>query len=165
MRSFPAARLESPVKCRCQRLTAACNWLIAMATSFKMCIDNWNIQTAAWLKRVCYDRAPKYRTGLTFILSAVWHGVYPGYYFTFLTAFPVMWAARGMRNIFRHYFISSKVRKFVYDIITWIVTQLAISYTVAPFFVLATEPTISFYKYVFPLCFHLKNFLLILQYK
>ncbi|XP_077126071.1 membrane-bound glycerophospholipid O-acyltransferase 1 isoform X1 [Ranitomeya variabilis] len=136
-------------------------WNIEMATSFKMCIDNWNIQTAAWLKRVCYDRAPKYRTGLTFILSAVWHGVYPGYYFTFLTAFPVMWAARGMRNIFRHYFISSKVRKFVYDIITWIVTQLAISYTVAPFFVLATEPTITFYKSIY-FYFHIVVFIVLI---
>ncbi|XP_075682697.1 membrane-bound glycerophospholipid O-acyltransferase 1 isoform X1 [Rhinoderma darwinii] len=71
-------------------------WNIEVATSLKMYIDNWNIQTAAWLKRVCYDRAPKYRTGLTFLLSAVWHGVYPGYYFTFLTAIPVMWTARGV---------------------------------------------------------------------
>ncbi|XP_044150129.1 lysophospholipid acyltransferase 1 [Bufo gargarizans] len=124
-------------------------WNIEMATSFKMYIDNWNIQTAAWLKRVCYDRAPKYRTGLTFLLSAVWHGVYPGYYFTFLTGIPVMWAARGMRHVFRHYFVSSKIRKFVYDIITWIVTQLAISYTVAPFFLLATEPTIKLYKSIY----------------
>ncbi|KAG9479186.1 hypothetical protein GDO78_012718 [Eleutherodactylus coqui] len=123
-------------------------WNVEFATSFKMYIDNWNIQTVAWLKRVCYDRAPKYRTGLTFLLSAVWHGVYPGYYFTFLTAIPVMWAARGMRNVCRHHFIYSKFRKSAYDIITWIVTQMAISYTVAPFFLLATEPTIKFYKSV-----------------
>ncbi|XP_069814036.1 lysophospholipid acyltransferase 1 isoform X2 [Dendropsophus ebraccatus] len=119
---------------------------IELASSFKMYIDNWNIQTAVWLKRVCYDRAPKYRTGLTFLLSAVWHGVYPGYYYTFLTGVPVMWVARRMRNIFRHYFISSKLTKIFYDIITWIVTQLAISYTVAPFFLLATGPTIKLYK-------------------
>ncbi|PIO38567.1 hypothetical protein AB205_0181250, partial [Aquarana catesbeiana] len=71
-------------------------WNIEMASSFKMYVDNWNIQTAAWLKRVCYDRAPKYRTGLTFLLSALWHGVYPGYYFTFITGIPVMLAARAV---------------------------------------------------------------------
>ncbi|XP_072008561.1 lysophospholipid acyltransferase 1 isoform X2 [Engystomops pustulosus] len=124
-------------------------WNIEMATSFKMYIDNWNIQTAAWLKRVSYDRAPKYCTGLTFLLSAIWHGVYPGYYFTFLTGIPVWWVARGMRKRFRHFFISTKFRKVVYDIITWTVTQLAISYTVAPFFLLATEPTIKLYKSVY----------------
>nr|DBA24517.1 TPA: hypothetical protein GDO54_012158 [Pyxicephalus adspersus] len=124
-------------------------WNIETATSFKMYIDNWNIQTAAWLKRVCYDRAPKYRTALTFLLSALWHGVYPGYYFTFITAIPVMLASRAVRNNFRQYFMTSKMHKFGYDILTWIVTQLAISYTCAPFFLLAVEPTIKLYKYVF----------------
>ncbi|XP_075069234.1 membrane-bound glycerophospholipid O-acyltransferase 1 [Mixophyes fleayi] len=137
-------------------------WNIETATSFKMYIDNWNIQTAAWLKRVCYDRAPRYRTGLTFLLSALWHGVYPGYYFTFLTGIPVMMAARAMRNNFRHYFISSKFYKFAYDIITWIVTQLAISYTVAPFFLLAVEPTIKLYKSLYCYCHILVVVVLIL---
>lgn len=45
---------------------------------------------------VCYDRAPKHRLALTFILSALWHGVYPGYYFTFITAIPVTMAARAV---------------------------------------------------------------------
>ena len=50
------------------------------------------------LFRVCYDRAPKHRLALTFILSALWHGVYPGYYFTFLTAIPITMAARAVSN-------------------------------------------------------------------
>ncbi|XP_063779311.1 lysophospholipid acyltransferase 1 isoform X2 [Pseudophryne corroboree] len=136
-------------------------WNIETATSFKMYIDNWNIQTAAWLKRVCYDRAPKYRTGLTFLLSALWHGVYPGYYFTFLTGIPTMMAARAMRNNFRHYFISSKFYKLIYDVITWIVTQLAISYTCAPFFLLAIEPTIKLYKSIH-FYFHIAVFTVII---
>lgn len=48
------------------------------------------------LLRVCYDRAPKHRLALTFILSALWHGVYPGYYFTFITAIPITMAARSV---------------------------------------------------------------------
>ncbi|XP_061449176.1 lysophospholipid acyltransferase 1 isoform X2 [Rhineura floridana] len=68
---------------------------IEMATSFKMYIENWNIQTTAWLKRVCYDRAPRYPTALTFLLSALWHGVYPGYYFTFITGIFMTLAARA----------------------------------------------------------------------
>lgn len=46
------------------------------------------------LYRVCYERVPWYPTVLTFILSALWHGVYPGYYFTFLTGILVTLAAR-----------------------------------------------------------------------
>ncbi|KAK1197567.1 MBOA2 acyltransferase, partial [Pygoscelis papua] len=121
-------------------------WNIETATSFKMYIENWNIQTAAWLKRVCYDRAPWYPTALTFILSALWHGIYPGYYFTFLTGILITLAARAIRNNCRHYFLSSVPLKIAYDIVTWVATQLAVCYTVAPFVMLAVEPTIKFYK-------------------
>ncbi|XP_030067426.1 membrane-bound glycerophospholipid O-acyltransferase 1 isoform X2 [Microcaecilia unicolor] len=121
-------------------------WNIETATSFKMYIDNWNIQTATWLKRICYDRVPWYPTVMTFLLSALWHGVYPGYYFTFITAIPATLAARAVRNNFRHYFLSSRTRKLLYDILTWVTTQLAICYTVAPFSLLAVEPTIKFYR-------------------
>lgn len=121
-------------------------WNIETATSFKMYLENWNIQTAAWLKRVCYDRAPWYPTALTFILSALWHGIYPGYYFTFLTGILITLAARAIRNTCRHYFLSSVPLKMAYDVATWVVTQLAVCYTVAPFVMLAVEPTIKFYK-------------------
>ncbi|KAJ8394624.1 hypothetical protein AAFF_G00044270 [Aldrovandia affinis] len=121
-------------------------WGIETATSFKMFIDNWNIQTGVWLKRVCYDRATHHRTALTFVLSALWHGVYPGYYFTFLTAIPITIAARAVRKNFRQHFLSSAVRKFVYDVLTWLATQLAICYTVMPFLLLAVEPTLRYYR-------------------
>ncbi|XP_048404335.1 lysophospholipid acyltransferase 1 isoform X1 [Stegostoma tigrinum] len=121
-------------------------WNIETATSFKMCLDSWNIQTGAWLKGVCYDRAPYFPTALTFILSALWHGVYPGYYFTFTTAILITLAARTMRSNFRHYFLSSRMMKTVYDIITWVSTQLALCYIVTPFLLLGAEPTIKFYK-------------------
>ncbi|XP_041041095.1 lysophospholipid acyltransferase 1 isoform X2 [Carcharodon carcharias] len=121
-------------------------WNIETATSFKMCLDSWNIQTGAWLKSVCYDRAPYFPTALTFILSALWHGVYPGYYFTFTTAILITLAARAMRSNFRHYFLSSRMIKVGYDIATWASTQLALCYIVTPFLLLATEPTIKFYN-------------------
>lgn len=124
-------------------------WKIETATSFKMYLGNWNIQTSTWLKCVCYERVPWYPTVLTFLLSALWHGVYPGYYFTFLTGVPVTLAARAVRNNYRHHFLSSKARKIAYDVVTWAVTQLAVSYTAAPFVMLAVEPTISLYKSVF----------------
>ncbi|XP_052003685.1 lysophospholipid acyltransferase 1-like [Xyrauchen texanus] len=121
-------------------------WQIETATSFKSFIDNWNIQTGLWLKSVCYDRAPYYRTPLTFVLSAIWHGLYPGYYFTFITAIPITFAARAVRRTFRHYFLSSRQLKFCYDVVTWAATQLTICYTVMPFLLLAVEPTMQYYR-------------------
>uniref|UniRef100_A0A3Q4HUE6 Membrane bound O-acyltransferase domain containing 1 n=1 Tax=Neolamprologus brichardi TaxID=32507 RepID=A0A3Q4HUE6_NEOBR len=119
---------------------------IETATSFKTFIDNWNIRTGIWLKTVCYDRAPKHCLALTFILSALWHGVYPGYYFTFLTAIPITIAARAIRRSIRHYFLGSRVMKLGYDILTWAATQLAICYTVMPFLLLAVDHTIVYYR-------------------
>ncbi|PIO25402.1 hypothetical protein AB205_0056830 [Aquarana catesbeiana] len=43
---------------------------------------------------VCYDRSPYNPLLSTFVLSAAWHGVHPGYYCTFLTAVPITLAAR-----------------------------------------------------------------------
>lgn len=119
---------------------------IETATSYKTFIDNWNIRTGIWLKMVCYDRATRYRLPLTFVLSALWHGLYPGYYFTFLTGIPFTIAARAIRKSIRHYFLRWRILKLGYDIVTWAATQLAICYTVMPFLLVAVEPTMVFYR-------------------
>lgn len=46
--------------------------------------------------RVCYERSSLSPTIQTFILSAIWHGVYPGYYLTFLTGVVMTLAARAV---------------------------------------------------------------------
>uniref|UniRef100_A0A3B4CN89 Membrane bound O-acyltransferase domain containing 2a n=1 Tax=Pygocentrus nattereri TaxID=42514 RepID=A0A3B4CN89_PYGNA len=118
---------------------------IELATSFKTFLDNWNIQTALWLKRVCYERCPYHPTAATFLLSAMWHGVYPGYYFTFITGISVTLAARAVRHNVRQHFLGSSTLKLFYDVITWASTQIAICYTVVPFVVLAVGPSLRFY--------------------
>lgn len=118
---------------------------IEFSTSFKIFIDNWNIQTALWLKRVCYERATRNPTAKTFLLSAVWHGVYPGYYLTFFTGSLMTLAARNIRSNVRHHFLQSPELKLIYDVMTWIATQVAISYTVAPFVLLSVKPSLQFY--------------------
>ncbi|XP_037551137.1 membrane-bound O-acyltransferase domain-containing protein 2 [Nematolebias whitei] len=119
---------------------------IELATSFKLFLDNWNIQTSHWLKRVCYERFPVNPTAATFFLSALWHGVYPGYYLTFVTGTSMTMAARAVRHNIRPYFLASDSLKCFYDVITWASTQVAISYTVAPFVLLAVEPSLKFYR-------------------
>lgn len=41
-----------------------------------------------------YERVTKYSTVLTYALSAVWHGFYPGYYLTFAGGALFTFAAR-----------------------------------------------------------------------
>ena len=57
-----------------------------MSTSLKVLLDNWNISTTLWLRHVVYVRMPFLNTLSVFFISALWHGFYPGYYFTFFTA-------------------------------------------------------------------------------
>uniref|UniRef100_A0A3P8UIU6 Membrane bound O-acyltransferase domain containing 2 n=1 Tax=Cynoglossus semilaevis TaxID=244447 RepID=A0A3P8UIU6_CYNSE len=134
---------------------------IESATSFKSFLDNWNIQTSLWLKRVCYERCPINPTAATFMLSAMWHGVYPGYYLTFVTGIAMTMAARAVRNNIRPYFLVSDSHKRIYDVITWAATQVAISYTVVPFVLLAVGPSLKFY-WSWYFCLHLLCLLVVL---
>ncbi|KAG5857453.1 hypothetical protein ANANG_G00019610 [Anguilla anguilla] len=133
---------------------------IEFATSFKMFLDNWNIQTALWLKRVCYERCPYNPTAATFLLSAMWHGVYPGYYLTFFTGILMTLAARAIRHNIRQHFLGSATHKLIYDVITWVGTQIAICYTVVPFVLLAVGPSLKFYRSWY-FCIHVLCLLLV----
>lgn len=59
--------------------------------------------------RVCYERCPVNPTAATFLLSAMWHGVYPGYYLTFVTGIAVTMAARAVSALL----LSRKLESFV----------------------------------------------------
>lgn len=110
------------------------------ATSFKMFLDNWNIQTSLWLKRwiiltehvcafwnlrnnvsfvavlcrVCYERCPYNPTAATFLLSAIWHGVYPGYYLTFITGIVVTKAARAVSILYVRWAVKTRCNSELY---------------------------------------------------
>lgn len=54
-----------------------------------------------------------------------------------------------VRNNIRPHFLVSDSHKCVYDVITWATTQIAISYTVVPFVLLAVGSSLKFYRCVF----------------
>lgn len=100
-------------------------------------IQNWNCGTNRWLRTLVYERVPKqYGTLLTFALSAVWHGFYPGYYLTFATGALMVTAARTARRMFRHRFQSTQVTRMFYDILTCITTRIVMGYATFPFVLL-----------------------------
>lgn len=55
--------------------------------------------TNRWLRMVVYERVNKYATVLTYALSAVWHGFYPGYYITFASGALFTFAARTVSKL------------------------------------------------------------------
>ncbi|XP_042841553.1 lysophospholipid acyltransferase 1 isoform X5 [Panthera tigris] len=123
-------------------------------------VDDWFVHKANFLTRLCY-------------LYIVMQASKPKYYFAWTLdchkfqnvlrklEYSDSYLAKAMRNNYRHYFLSSKALKVAYDVVTWVVTQLAVSYTVAPFVMLAVEPTISLYKSMY-FYLHIISLLIIL---
>lgn len=60
---------------------------------------------------MAYDRLPKGKTLAVFVLSAFWHGFYPGYYLSFVLGAFIVYAGRGVRN-FENLMFSSKIDRF-----------------------------------------------------
>lgn len=125
------------------------------ATNFRDSIGNWNIGTNIWLRTVVYERVPKrYGTILTFALSALWHGFYPGYYITFATGALFVTAARVARRSFRHRFQQTQYSRMFYDILTCLTTRAFIGYATFPFVLLEFKGSLQLYLSIY-MCLHL----------
>lgn len=113
--------------------------------NFRETLETWNKSTQMWLRTIAYDRAPSHKTLWTYILSALWHGFYPGYYFTFLGGAIFTLAARTVRRSIRPLFQWSKMMSQFYDVLTCLTTRIALAYIVFPFILL--ECNASFLVY------------------
>ncbi|WFD32310.1 hypothetical protein MSPP1_003355 [Malassezia sp. CBS 17886] len=78
------------------------------ANNWKELLDAWNANTNVWLRNTVYKRVAKpgkrpgfKSTMLTFLVSALWHGTSPGYYFTFLLGGFFLSLARILRQYVR----------------------------------------------------------------
>ncbi|VEN51674.1 unnamed protein product [Callosobruchus maculatus] len=125
-----------------------------LATSLKQAIEAWNKGTNVWLRMLVYERTEKYATVLTYVVSAAWHGFYPGYYLTFLSGAIFTFAARVVRRHIRNYFMESKEAKLLYDIITFAVTHFVLAYITFPFVLLEFWPCIVLYNRLY-WCLHI----------
>lgn len=126
-----------------------------LGTNFRDCINSWNIGTNSWLRMVVYERVHKsYGTALTFALSALWHGFYPGYYLTFATGALIVTAARKARRVFRHHFQETELSRTFYDVITCVVTRFFMAYATFPFVLLELGISLRLYLKLF-MCLHL----------
>ncbi|XP_041772526.1 lysophospholipid acyltransferase 1 isoform X1 [Anopheles merus] len=124
-------------------------------TNFRNCINAWNAGTNRWLRMVVFERVPKrYGTVLTFSLSALWHGFYPGYYMTFATGALIVMAARIARKLFRPAFQGTAGSRTLYDVLTCLVTRVFMGYATFPFVLLEFKASLRMYLNVF-MCLHL----------
>lgn len=118
---------------------------VEFGVSLKPVVDAWNISTTRWLREVFYDRLPtSCRTILVFLISAFWHGFYPGYYIMFLSFALFTAASRVWHKQYRTYFRKSSLSIYLYNLFTTIVTNLLINYGQAPFHLLDLWASIHF---------------------
>lgn len=86
----------------------------------------WNRTTAAWLRRLVYQRCSRMPVLVTFSFSALWHGFYPGQVAGFLG-----WAVAVLGDHKLHKRLSPKLstawRKGSYTCLSWLYTQVVIS--------------------------------------
>jgi len=133
---------------------------IELAPNLRSVTDNWNIQTHNWVKYVCYDRCPpNISLTLSYILIALWHGFYPGYWISFVQAAILTKTSRLVRRVVRPYFLAPgennntldpepTIKKRYYDFVTWFTTCIFIAYNMAPFFLLELGASAAFYRSV-----------------
>ncbi|XP_042905740.1 lysophospholipid acyltransferase 6 isoform X2 [Parasteatoda tepidariorum] len=117
-----------------------------LSLNFRETLETWNKSTQMWLRYIAYDRAPSHKTVWTYLLSALWHGFYPGYYITFLGGAIFTLAARSIRRSVRPLFQSKRSLSRLYDVITCVTTRIALAYIVFPFILLEYHASLAVYK-------------------
>ncbi|CAI5743287.1 unnamed protein product [Hyaloperonospora brassicae] len=129
---------------------------VEIPTNFRVAINNWNIGVARWINTYIYQRVGLLKSGkpgllstmASFFVSALWHGLSPGYYLFFLLGGIYIEVGKHLRRRLRPYFHFTEDRKahphaiflsyfgrtthplaFFYDIsgvfLTWIAMQYA----------------------------------------
>ncbi|XP_044018627.1 lysophospholipid acyltransferase 2 isoform X2 [Aphidius gifuensis] len=116
-----------------------------LSTNLRESIEAWNKGTNRWLRMVVYERTSKYQTIMTFFLSALWHGFYPGYYLTFAGGALFTFSGRAIRQTLRPYFLGSKILKIIYKVLTFITTRIVMAYLTFSFVLLEFTPSIRVY--------------------
>ncbi|KAI5282871.1 lysophospholipid acyltransferase [Ascosphaera aggregata] len=130
-------------------------WSLETAQNPHAYLGSWNKNTNHWLRNYVYLRVtpkakkPGFRASLaTFGTSALWHGFYPGYYMTFVLGSLIQTSAKNFRRHVRPFFFTTDAnpvptpKKPIYDFISWVVTQLTLSFCVAPFVALRFDVSI-----------------------
>lgn len=108
----------------------------------------WNKTTNLWLRRYVYDRAPRaYNLYFTYLVSAFWHGFYPGYYMFFLSVAAATSVHRQVRRKIRPRFLLEDRKtpgphKWFYDVLSVIATSITLNYFILSFVVLALDRTL-----------------------
>jgi len=121
---------------------------VEKATSIRHMVNNWNIQTNIWLKRLIYERVPYQKTFFTLAASCIWHGIYPGYLLTVTSAGMLMVVSKKARRTYGHVFRDmSPIKTRLFDFLLWLVCNaFLITYCFVSFVFLRLDLAFTFYR-------------------
>lgn len=126
--------------------------LYETSQSLRTSSQNWNKTTNLWLRRYVYDRAPaSVNLYFTYLVSAFWHGFYPGYYMFFLSVAAATMVHRQVRRSIRPYFLLEDGKtagsfKRLYDVVSAIATSMTLNYFIMSFVMLAFGLSVSAFR-------------------
>ncbi|KAK4262718.1 hypothetical protein QN277_028245 [Acacia crassicarpa] len=113
----------------------------------------WNIQVSTWLRHYVYDRlVPKgkkagfFQLLATQTVSAVWHGLYPGYLIFFVQSALMI---AGSRVIYRWQQSVAPAVANVLSFMNFLYTLLVLNYSCVGFMVLSLHETLASYGSVY----------------
>eukprot|EP00755_Sulcionema_specki_P006466 Sspe_Gene.35538::Locus_17216_Transcript_1_1_Confidence_1.000_Length_1749::g.35538::m.35538 len=129
-------------------------WRVETAQSIKDITDNWNIGVNNWLKSCFYFRLvpifgerSQVPVLLVQVISAFWHGFYPGYYLFFVSGTFYTIVGRNARLKIRPLAIKmGPAAKRVYDFFGWVGTCGGINCLGVPFIFLKWDVTLQVWK-------------------
>ncbi|XP_074282084.1 lysophospholipid acyltransferase 1-like isoform X2 [Silene latifolia] len=115
---------------------------------------DWNIQVSTWLRHYVYERlvqkgkkAGFFQLLTTQTVSAVWHGVYPGYIFFFVQSALMI---AGSKVIYRwEQGVSANALKMILTVMNFAYTVLVLNYSAVGFMVLSLHETLAAYGSVY----------------
>uniref|UniRef100_A0A182NU42 Lysophospholipid acyltransferase 7 n=1 Tax=Anopheles dirus TaxID=7168 RepID=A0A182NU42_9DIPT len=117
--------------------------------TFREAMKYWNMCVQYWMAMYVYKRFPskKYRTLVTLAVSAIWHGVYAGYYFCICGApfyLPI-------EDMYVKLFIKDATgqRRTVLNVLCWISKFFAFSYLGIAFLLLTVDKIWYYYSSVY----------------
>ncbi|KAK9103415.1 hypothetical protein Sjap_020669 [Stephania japonica] len=145
---------SSPPKARWDRAKNVDIIGVELATSAVQLPLVWNIQVSTWLRHYVYDRLvqPGKRPGFfqllaTQTVSAVWHGLYPGYIIFFVQSALMI---AGSRVLYRwQQAVPLNIVKMILTITNFAYTLLVLNYSCVGFMVLSMHETIASYSSVY----------------
>lgn len=120
--------------------------------SLRSSSQSWNKTTNLWLRRYVYDRAPpSINLYFTYLVSAFWHGFYPGYYMFFLSVAAATVVHRQVRRTIRPWFLLSDGKtpgtyKAFYDVLSVIATNITLNYFIMSFVMLAFDLSLGAFR-------------------